>query len=181
MKSDDLQVLIAREIEMALGGEGSQLSTERAENTRYYLGEKFGNEQEGRSQVVSTDVADTIEWMLPHLIRVFSSGENTVSFEPVGVEDIPVADQATQFVNHIWNHDNEGFINFYTWFKDALIAKMVSSRFGGMTTLHLFVKNMKVSIQTNGYFCLPTLTLRLSLRVSWRSKTSTALKRKSTI
>jgi hypothetical protein len=123
MKSDDLQVLIAREIETALGGEGSLLSAERAENARYYLGEKFGNEQEGRSQVISTDVADTIEWMLPHLIRIFASGENTVSFEPVGLEDIPIADQATQFVNHIWNQDNEGFINFYTWFKDALISK----------------------------------------------------------
>lgn len=123
MNTDDLQVLIQREIEMALGGEGSALSAERAENTRYYLGEKFGNEQEGRSQVVSTDVADTIEWILPHLVRIFASGENTVSFEPTGREDIEVAEQATHFVNHIWNHDNDGFLNFYTWFKDALLSK----------------------------------------------------------
>lgn len=123
MNTDDLQVLIQREIEMALGGEGSTLSAERAENTRYYLGEKFGNEQEGRSQVVSTDVADTIEWILPHLVRIFASGENTVSFEPTGREDIEVAEQATHFVNHIWNHDNDGFLNFYTWFKDALLSK----------------------------------------------------------
>lgn len=123
MKTDDLQALIVREIEMALGGEGSALSTERAENTRYYLGERFGNEQEGRSQVVSSDVADTIEWMLPHLVRIFSSGENTVSFDPVGREDVRIAEQATQFVNHIWNQDNDGFLNFYTWFKDALLSK----------------------------------------------------------
>ncbi len=123
MNTDDLQVLIQREIEMALGGEGSTLSAERAENTRYYLGEKFGNEQEGRSQVVSTDVADTIEWILPHLVRIFASGENTVSFEPTGREDIEVAEQATHFVNHIWNQDNDGFLNFYTWFKDALLSK----------------------------------------------------------
>lgn len=123
MDTDDLQVLIQREIEMALGGEGSALSAERAENTRYYLGEKFGNEQEGRSQVVSTDVADTIEWILPHLVRIFASGENTVSFEPTGHEDIGVAEQATHFINHIWNQDNDGFLNFYTWFKDALLSK----------------------------------------------------------
>lgn len=123
MKTDDLQVLIAREIEAALGGEGSTLSAERAENTRYYLGEKFGNEQEGRSQVVSSDVADTIEWMLPHLVRIFASGENTVSFDPVGREDMKSAEQATHFVNHIWNQDNDGFLNFYTWFKDALLSK----------------------------------------------------------
>ncbi len=123
MNTDDLQVLIAREIEMALGGEGSVLSAERAENTRYYLGEKFGNVQEVRSQVVSTDVADTIEWILPHLIRIFASGENTVSFDPVGQEDIDIAEQATHYINHIWNQDNDGFLNFYTWFKDALISK----------------------------------------------------------
>jgi hypothetical protein len=123
MNTDDLQVLIQREIDMALGGEGSRLSSERAENTRYYLGEPFGNEQEGRSQVVSSDVADTIEWMLPHLVRIFSSGENTVSFDPVGREDAKAAEQATHFVNHIWNHDNDGFLNFYTWFKDALLSR----------------------------------------------------------
>lgn len=123
MQNHELQSLIDSEIRAALGGQGSELSTERAENLRYYLGEKFGNEQEGRSQVVSTDVADTIDWILPQLMRIFASGENTVAFEPVGPEDLEVAEQATQYVNHIWNQDNEGFLNFYTWFKDALLSK----------------------------------------------------------
>jgi hypothetical protein len=123
MKEIELQALIAQEIHAA-SGEGSQdLQNQRAENLRYYLGDRFGNEQEGRSQVVSTDVADTIEWMLPQLIRIFASSDNTVSFDPVGVEYIEAADQATQYVNHIWNSDNEGFLNFYTWFKDALLSK----------------------------------------------------------
>ncbi len=123
MDTIELQALIAQEIHTAVGGEGSALRAQRAENIRYYLGDHFGNEVEGRSQVVSTDVADTIEWMMPYLMRIFASGENTVSFEPVGAEDIAVADQATQYVNHIWNHDNDGFLNFYTWFKDALLSK----------------------------------------------------------
>lgn len=123
MSPDELEALIAGEIENAMGREGSRLASERAESTRYYLGEKFGNEVEGRSQVVSSDVADTIEWMMPHLIRIFASGDNTVSFDPVGVEDIAAAEQATEFANHIWNQDNDGFLNFYTWFKDALLSK----------------------------------------------------------
>ncbi|TNE39201.1 MAG: hypothetical protein EP347_05055 [Alphaproteobacteria bacterium] len=123
MTEVELQALIAQEIHLATGAAGNTLQEERAENLKYYLGEKFGNEMEGRSQVVSSDVADTIEWMLPQLIRIFASSENTVSFEPVGAEDIEVAEQATQYVNHIWNVDNDGFLNFYTWFKDALLCK----------------------------------------------------------
>lgn len=123
MKDIELQALIAQEIHLASGSGAQSLQEERAENLKYYLGQRFGNEQEGRSKVVSSDVADTIEWMLPQLIRIFASSENTVSFEPIGAEDIEAADQATQYVNHIWNADNEGFLNFYTWFKDALLSK----------------------------------------------------------
>ncbi|MEM9122176.1 MAG: hypothetical protein AAGB03_02535 [Pseudomonadota bacterium] len=119
----ELEQILAREISTALGQEDCDLSRQRRENLDYYLGEKFGNEQQGRSQVVSSDVADTIEWILPHLMRIFSGGGRSVVFEPRHADDEAFADQATDFVNHIWNRENNGFLTFYTWFKDALLAK----------------------------------------------------------
>ncbi len=51
----------------------SEVSSERTKALEYYLAEPFGNEKDGRSQVVTTDVADTVEGALPGLIKLFTS------------------------------------------------------------------------------------------------------------
>lgn len=118
----ELAAIIRQEIANCGADAGSQLTAERSENMNYYLGRPFGTEIEGRSQVVSTDVADTIEWVLPVLIRIFTSGD-AVEFMPDVPQDTEGAKQATEYVNFIWARDNPGFRNFYEWFKDALLSK----------------------------------------------------------
>lgn len=121
--NSDIQTIIRAEILGADGQANSQLSVERAQNMDYYQARPFGNEIEGRSTVVSTDVRDTVEWILPSIIRIFTSGEDAVEFEPQEANDIAAAKQATEYVNFIWSRDNRGFLNYYSWFKDALISK----------------------------------------------------------
>jgi hypothetical protein len=87
------------------------------------MGEKLGTEIDGRSQVVSTDVADTVETILPNLLRIFTASDQVVKCEPVKSEDVPLSDQATNYINYIFNKDNNGFSILYTWFKDALLEK----------------------------------------------------------
>ena len=70
-----------------------KLAEQRKEAMEYYLGEPFGNEQEGRSSVVSRDVADTVEWIMPSLMRIFTGGDKVVEFQPTGMEDEPAAKQ----------------------------------------------------------------------------------------
>lgn len=89
----------------------------------FYQAKPYGNEIEGRSTVVSTDVRDTIEWIMPQLVRIFTSGEDVVEFQPETGNDVEAAKLATEYVNFIWNRDNEGFLNFYSWFKDGLLSK----------------------------------------------------------
>lgn len=103
---------------------GSLLAGERSENMDYYQGKPFGNEVVGRSQVISTDVRDAIEWIKPTLLRIFASGETVCEFEPETPKDEAAAKQATEYVNYIWNRDNKGFQNFYYWFTDALMQKV---------------------------------------------------------
>src|SRR5262249_47558512 len=98
----DLQAIIRAEIASADGQSQSELSAERALNMDYYQCRAFGNEMEGRSSVVSSDVRDTIEWILPTLIRIFCSGEEAVEFEPESAGDILAARQATDYVNFVW-------------------------------------------------------------------------------
>ena len=120
---EELLSQIDNEENIAYGINDSQLSAERAEAIQYYLGEPFGNEVEGRSQVVSYDVQDTIESALPQLLKVFVSGDEVVRFEPKNPEDIPASEQETDYINHVVMEKNNGFEIFYVWFKDALLSK----------------------------------------------------------
>ena len=119
----ELQSIINGEITNALGFLGGNLSSQRKKSVEYYLGEKLGTEIDGRSQVVSTDVADTIETILPNLLRIFTASDQVVRCEPVKAEDVALAEQATNYINYVFNKDNPGFSILYTWFKDALLEK----------------------------------------------------------
>ncbi len=118
-----LKTLLGNHIENALGYLGGNLSESRKKSIEYYLGDKLGTEIDGRSQVVSTDVSDTIESILPNLLRVFTASDKVVRCEPVTAEDVPLAEQATAYLNHVFYKDNDGFQLLYNFFKDALIEK----------------------------------------------------------
>ncbi len=119
----ELRNIIGQEINNAMGYMGGNLSSQRKKSLEYYMGEPLGTEIDGRSQVVSTDVADTVETILPNLLKIFTSSDQTVKCEPVKAEDVALAEQATNYINYIFNKDNNGFSILYNWFKDALIEK----------------------------------------------------------
>lgn len=125
MKLSDSEILyrIEQEEQIAYGINDSALSDDRAAAIDYYLGEPFGNEVEGRSQVISMDVQDTIEAALPQLLKVFVSGDRVVQFDPKGPEDQDAAEQETDYINHVVMEKNDGYKVFYVWMKDALLSK----------------------------------------------------------
>ena len=118
-----LKAIVNAEISSAIGYVGSSLTEQRREATKFYLGEPFGDEVEGRSQIVMPVVRDIVEWALPQLLDMFTAGDQVVKFNPTSQEDVEAAEQETDYVNHIAMQDNDGFAHFYTWFKDALLAK----------------------------------------------------------
>ena len=124
-KMDDIefQGIVRNEIEQALGHYDTEYSQDRIDAMDYYLGEPFGNEQPDRSQVVSTEVSDTIEHIMPSLMRIFTQSDEYVRFAPQGPEDVIVAEQASDYCNWVINNDNRGFEIMHNWFKDALILK----------------------------------------------------------
>jgi hypothetical protein len=118
-----LRTILSKQINNALGYLGGNLSQSRRKSIEYYQGDKLGTEIDGRSQVVSTDVADTVESILPNLLRVFTASDKVVRCEPVTAEDVPLSEQATAYLNHVFYKDNDGFQLLYNFFKDALIEK----------------------------------------------------------
>jgi hypothetical protein len=101
----------------------SQVGEERAESTEYYLGNEPEETSTLQSRFVSTDVRDTILFMLPSIMRTFFGTKKIVEFVPYGPEDIPVAEQQTNYINYVVQEKNPGFKILYDVFKDALVRK----------------------------------------------------------
>ena len=123
MSEEQLQGVISAEIYDAISFIDDDIGGNRALATEYYYGQLFGDEEEGRSQVVSMDVRDTVQGILPSLMRIFFGPERVVEFAPQGPEDVQNAEQATDYVDFIFKRDNPGFKILHSAFKDALVRK----------------------------------------------------------
>ncbi|SCB51683.1 hypothetical protein GA0061099_102112 [Bradyrhizobium yuanmingense] len=125
--ASSLKAMLAAERSNALAAvEASKLSSERSDAMDYYLGDMTKDMPvvDGRSRAVSTDVADTIEGLMPQLMDIFAGSDEVVRFEPVGPEDEEAAQQETDYVNHVFMQQNPGFMTLYSFVKDALLSKV---------------------------------------------------------
>lgn len=118
-----MNLVAAIEHQERLASGSGTLAEERTDALDRYYGRPYGDEMEGRSSVVMRDVADTIEWIKPSLMKVFCSGDEVVRFDPVGPEDEQQAEQETDYVNHVLQQKNNGFMIMHDWFQDALLQK----------------------------------------------------------
>jgi hypothetical protein len=123
LDEDDIRSICAREIEAAQN-HMSTLAEVRKDALDAYLGKNTRPASSGQSNVVTRETLETVEWVIPQLLKVFVSSDEVVRFEPHGPEDVQYAEQATDFVNFIWAKQNPGFLNTHTWFKDALISRV---------------------------------------------------------
>ena len=124
MTEEEIVNLVESEINGSSDYMDSEISSQRERSMEYFYGEPFGNEEDGRSQVVVTDVQDTLMWMMPSLMRIFTAGDRVVKFVPEGPEDEDTAEQATKYVNHVFYKQNDGFMVLYNMFLDALMQKV---------------------------------------------------------
>jgi hypothetical protein len=122
MDDDELKALIAQEIQNATAFTETELSGQRSRALEYYRGEmKDTPAAPNRSSVVSRDVADTIGWMLPGIIRVFSASDRMAEYEPYGPKDEEFAKQATDYCNYIFWRDNNGYRTLWDASHDSLL------------------------------------------------------------
>lgn len=124
MDDSALASLLAQHEDRAIGYYMSDIADEQAQSINYYYGRPFGDERPGRSAVVDRTVAVTIDNALAALLKPFVSAEDVVAFDPRGPEDEALADQATEYINYVFQCDNPGFTILHHWFKDALLTKI---------------------------------------------------------
>ena len=123
MNDEDVLAYVNGLISDSVDFDSSEVSQQRADAISYYLGEPLGNEIEGRSQVVSRDVQETIDWIMPSLMKVFTSGDSVVQFQPQNADDVVQSEQETEYINYIFMRRNPGFTILHDWFQDALMVK----------------------------------------------------------
>lgn len=124
MDSESVKGILEAEIDNSIGYIDTETSDDRTKALEYYLRYPYGNEVEGRSQIVTGEVAEAVDGALPQLIRVFTTTEDIVYFEPKSQNDEQSAKQATDYCNWVFYRENEGLIILHNWFKDALLQKV---------------------------------------------------------
>lgn len=123
MDDETIEALIAGELIDAVRFVDLELGVERARATAAYRGDPYGDEEDGRSTMVSRDVHDTVQGQLPDLIRILLGPERICEYAPMQPGDEAWTDQATQYAEYVIERDNDGFTILYSAIKDALIRK----------------------------------------------------------
>lgn len=123
MKDEDLLDILNRKEDAAVHYIHGKLGADRENAMREYHRLPYGNEEEGWSQIVASDIQDSVEWILPALLRTFTATDKAVSFEPSTAKDVAGADQATDACNYVFYKQNNGFLVLYTAIKDMLTVK----------------------------------------------------------
>lgn len=124
MDAEELQSVMGALISDAVSYVDTELSPERAKAADYYNGEKFGNEEDGRSQIVLTEVRDAIAGATPDFLRVIFGAERVVEFKPKKPEQDAGAAQATDYAQYVFTEDNPGFLISLSAFKDGMIKRL---------------------------------------------------------
>jgi hypothetical protein len=123
MDDDELLDLLRKKEQSAAQYVFGDLGQERELAVRAYHRMPYGNEEEGMPSAITSDVQDTVEWILPALLKIFTATDKAVSFEPTTAQDIAGAEQATDTCNYVFYKQNNGFLVLYTAIKDALMVK----------------------------------------------------------
>ena len=121
MDDDELLRVLRQQADDAYKYDEAVLQPAREEAVKAYVRKPYGNEEDGRSQAITSDVFDIVEGMLPDLVEVFISSDKAVVFDPVGAEDVESAEQVTNACNYVFYKQNNGFLTLYTAAKDGLL------------------------------------------------------------
>lgn len=123
LKNDQIKQLVTHEFENSIGTTGSDITEERARAYDYYLRKLYGWEEEGDSKIVTSEVSEVVDGILTSLMRIFSTADNVVEFEPQGADDIAAAEQESEYLRYWFFKRNPAFEIMFFWFFDALVQK----------------------------------------------------------
>lgn len=119
----DVVNLVHNEFENAMGAPGGDVARERELALKYYMRAPFGNEEEGISKAVTSDVMEVIDGYMPPLMRLFSTQDNLLTFDGFSQADEAAANQESDYVSYNFFKKNPAFEILFFWCFDSLLQK----------------------------------------------------------
>lgn len=124
LSNHDLLAVLREKADQAESWHNSLLAEDQANAIDFYEARPFGDEEDGRSQVVSPDVAEVVDYMTISLLRTIVSGDRVIEFEPIAAEQAQDADDATEAVSYAFMHGQDGYKILHDWIQSGLIEKI---------------------------------------------------------
>lgn len=138
----ELAALVRSEIDDAVSYEKDDLLTKRTLALEYFRGEMSDvPAKAGRSSITTHDIADTIGWLMPQVMRAFTGSDIVAEYEPSGPEDEAFAKQATDYVNYKFVKDCDGYRTLYNAFHEGFL-------FGNGVIKHWWDTSPKYCVET---------------------------------
>lgn len=124
MTPDELATYLMEMERQAVSFRASDLADEQAVAIDFYEGKPFGDEVEGRSQVVVPVVQETVDYMSVSVLRTFVSGDRVVEFTALEEEEADAAEEATEALNQVFSRDQDGYKVLHNWLQTGLIERI---------------------------------------------------------
>jgi hypothetical protein len=120
MNDNEILGILGQEITHSRGYDGSELQENHKNALRRYFGRPRGDEVEGRSAIISMDIADTVDSVMAELSPMLKS--TLIEFEADGEQDEQQAQLESDFVMHCAQKSNL-YDQFYSAAHNALLLQ----------------------------------------------------------
>ena len=128
MPDEELSIRLEQMNRDAVGYDSDGVSSAQDDNLERYLGMPYGDEEDGRSQAISMDVAEVVDWAIPDLLEPFISGDQVVEFVPSNRAEEEYCKRATELVTHDFFNENQGVLFLHDIVKTGAIQKIGFSK-----------------------------------------------------
>ena len=122
--NDALAAILQEEERLATSFRDTELAEEQETALDYYEAKPFGDEEDGRSQMVTPDVAEVVDYMTVSVLRTCVSGDRVVEFEANEEEQVEAASEATEAISYAFMRQQDGYKVLTDWLQCGLIEKI---------------------------------------------------------
>jgi hypothetical protein len=124
LSHEELAAMLAEDERLAVSFRDTTLADEQAVAIDYYEAKPFGDEEEGRSQVVMPEVAEVVDYMTISVARTMVSGDRVVEIESAEEDNEGAAEEATAAVTYCFMKEQDGYRVIHDWVQSGLIEKI---------------------------------------------------------